>query len=98
MPDTEVLAGIERSAVIAVLRAPSPDAAPHTIDAVVAGGITAVEVTYSTPDVPSVLVRARERHPDLLLGAGAAAIAAGDWAAIQATAAEFTAAAAGVCG
>jgi 2-dehydro-3-deoxyphosphogluconate aldolase/(4S)-4-hydroxy-2-oxoglutarate aldolase len=70
MPDTEVLAAIERSAVIAVLRAPSPDAALRTIDALVAGGITAVEVTYSTPDVPSVLVRARERHPDLLFGVG----------------------------
>lgn len=66
----EVLVRLEDAVVVAVLRAPSADAAVRTVDALVAGGVRAVEITYSTPDVAVALRAVRERHPDLLLGAG----------------------------
>jgi 2-dehydro-3-deoxyphosphogluconate aldolase / (4S)-4-hydroxy-2-oxoglutarate aldolase len=65
-----VLDRVRTAGIIGVLRAPDPDTALRAIDALVAGGIVAVEVTYSTPEVAKVLVRAREQHPDLLLGTG----------------------------
>ncbi|HEX3591827.1 MAG TPA: bifunctional 4-hydroxy-2-oxoglutarate aldolase/2-dehydro-3-deoxy-phosphogluconate aldolase [Pseudonocardiaceae bacterium] len=65
-----VAAALRAATVIAVLRAPSEEVAVHAVDALVLGGITAVEVTYSTPDVPSVLAEVTARHPDLLVGVG----------------------------
>lgn len=57
--------------VIATLRAPSTEAALGAADALLAGGVRAIEVTYTTPDVPGVLRAIRERHgDDVLLGAG----------------------------
>jgi 2-dehydro-3-deoxyphosphogluconate aldolase / (4S)-4-hydroxy-2-oxoglutarate aldolase len=65
-----VLDRVRGAGIIGVLRAPDPDTALRAIDALVAGGLTAVEVTFSTPSVGTVLTRAREQHPDLLLGTG----------------------------
>lgn len=57
--------------VIATLRAPSTEAAIGATAALLAGGVRAIEVTYTTPDVPGVLRAIRERHgDDVLLGAG----------------------------
>lgn len=67
---SDVLTRLEDSVVVAVLRAPSAAAAVRTVDALVAGGIEAVEITWSTPDVATVLREVRARHPGLLLGAG----------------------------
>lgn len=64
------LAALRETVVVAVLRAPSAAAAVSTVDALVAGGVTGIEITYSTPDVPTVLREVRDRHPDVLLGAG----------------------------
>lgn len=68
MDDT--LTALGRSRAIAVLRAPSAESALRAIDAMVRAGVGAVEVTYSTPDVPAVLTEAADRHPELLLGVG----------------------------
>lgn len=65
------LARIRAAGVLAVLRAPSVEAAVAATDALVAGGVTGIEVTYSTPDVPAVLAAVRARHGDaVVLGAG----------------------------
>lgn len=62
---------LRRIGVIATLRAPSVEVALGAVDALRAGGISAVEVTFTTPDVPEVLRALTERHDDaLLLGAG----------------------------
>jgi 2-dehydro-3-deoxyphosphogluconate aldolase / (4S)-4-hydroxy-2-oxoglutarate aldolase len=62
---------LRRAGVLAVLRAPSVEGAMHAAQALVDGGITGIEVTYSTPDVPRVLALLAERHGDsVLLGAG----------------------------
>ncbi|SER37158.1 bifunctional 4-hydroxy-2-oxoglutarate aldolase/2-dehydro-3-deoxy-phosphogluconate aldolase [Microlunatus flavus] len=68
--ERDVLGALRETVVVAVLRAPSAGAAVSAVDALVAGGITGIEVTYSTPDVPAVLREVRDRHPDVLLGAG----------------------------
>lgn len=56
---------------MATIRAPSAESALRAVAALVKGGITAIEVTYSTPDVPHVL---RALHAGfgerILLGAG----------------------------
>ena len=41
--------------VFAVIRAPSADGAIAAVDALVRGGVTGIEITYSTPEVARVL-------------------------------------------
>lgn len=77
---------LARSRVVAVIRAPNADAAAEAGEAVIEGGIRAVEVAFSTPGAAAAIERLRRRHPaEILVGAGtvreqsevAAAIAAG---------------------
>lgn len=57
--------------LFAVLRAPGPGAALGAVDALVAGGVTGIEITYSTPGAVSVIAETARRHGDrILLGAG----------------------------
>jgi 2-dehydro-3-deoxyphosphogluconate aldolase/(4S)-4-hydroxy-2-oxoglutarate aldolase len=57
--------------VFAVIRAPDADGALRAVDALVRGGVTGIEITYSTPGVPRVLAGVAERFGgDVLLGAG----------------------------
>lgn len=57
--------------VIAVIRAPSADAAVEGTRALVAGGVTGIEITYSTPDAAVAIARiSREFGDSVLLGAG----------------------------
>ncbi len=57
--------------VLAVLRAPSPEAALEASDAIIRGGIMGIEVTYSTPDAPAVIRELIARHGDAaVVGAG----------------------------
>lgn len=57
--------------VFAVIRAPDAGGAVQAVDALVRGGVTGIEITYSTPGVPEVLAAVAERHGDaVLLGAG----------------------------
>jgi len=66
-----LLPEVRRAGVVAVLRAASVEVALRAVDAVVRGGVSAVEVTYSTPDVATVLAElARRFGSDVILGAG----------------------------
>lgn len=57
--------------VFAVLRAPSATVALEAIAALAQGGITGIEVTYSTPEAAAVIAEAIRRHGDALyVGAG----------------------------
>lgn len=57
--------------VVATLRAPHRAGALAAVEAMVASGITAIEVTYSTPDVVGVLDAITERFGgQVLLGVG----------------------------
>lgn len=66
----EVLARVRGVGIIPVLRASSVDEALAIADAVMAGGIDALEVTMTVPDALRVLRAAQRRYPDALIGAG----------------------------
>ena len=62
---------LARAGVIAVIRAPAADLAVGAVEALLAGGVTGIEITYSTPGAASVIERLADRHGDgILLGAG----------------------------
>jgi 2-dehydro-3-deoxyphosphogluconate aldolase/(4S)-4-hydroxy-2-oxoglutarate aldolase len=68
---TDRLARARATGVLAVLRAPSPEQALDAAEAIIRGGITGIEVTYSTPDAPAVIRELIARHGDAAyVGAG----------------------------
>lgn len=74
---TDRLARARTAGVLAVLRAPSPELALETAEAIIRGGITGIEVTYSTPDAPAVIRELISRHGDAAyIGAGTVTTAA----------------------
>lgn len=69
--ETDALAAVRAAGVLAVVRAPSPESALAAADALLAGGITGIEVTYSTPDAAAVIAELVRRHGDAAyVGAG----------------------------
>jgi 2-dehydro-3-deoxyphosphogluconate aldolase/(4S)-4-hydroxy-2-oxoglutarate aldolase len=65
------LSPLKNARVLAVLRAPSAESALRTADALVEGGITGLEVTYSTPDATRVIRELDQKYGDrIYLGAG----------------------------
>jgi 2-dehydro-3-deoxyphosphogluconate aldolase / (4S)-4-hydroxy-2-oxoglutarate aldolase len=66
-----VFEGIIERGMVGIVRAASAQAAVQIAEACIAGGITALEVAFTTPDTLGVLRTLRERHGhDVLLGAG----------------------------
>ncbi|MBT2483710.1 MULTISPECIES: bifunctional 4-hydroxy-2-oxoglutarate aldolase/2-dehydro-3-deoxy-phosphogluconate aldolase [unclassified Microbacterium] len=75
--------------ILAVLRAPSPEAALEASEAIIRGGVTGIEVTFSTPDAPSVIRELIARHGDTVY-VGAGTVTAPEQATLAADAgAEF---------
>jgi 2-dehydro-3-deoxyphosphogluconate aldolase/(4S)-4-hydroxy-2-oxoglutarate aldolase len=71
------LAALRAATVVAVLRAPSAEAGIRATAALVAGGVTGIEITYSTPDAAAVIREVRAQHGDgVYLGAGTVLTAA----------------------
>jgi 2-dehydro-3-deoxyphosphogluconate aldolase/(4S)-4-hydroxy-2-oxoglutarate aldolase len=57
--------------VIAVLRTPDGESAVRAAEALVAGGVRAIELTFTTPGAAEALRRARDLLPgDVVVGAG----------------------------
>jgi len=53
------------------LRGPSPELTVQMVDALVAGGVTGIEITYSTPNATEVVRALGRKHGDgILLGMG----------------------------
>lgn len=68
---SDIIGALRAAGVVATLRAPSAESALRAVAALVSGGITAIEVTYSTPDVPVVLRTLETEFGDaIVLGAG----------------------------
>jgi 2-dehydro-3-deoxyphosphogluconate aldolase/(4S)-4-hydroxy-2-oxoglutarate aldolase len=63
------LQSVREQRLVAVIRAPSPEAALGAARAVVAGGVALVEVTFTVPDAPRVIAALRDQ-PGLVVGAG----------------------------
>ena len=71
MNKAETLARIQQAGVLAVLRGPSPELTVQAVDALVAGGVIGIEITYSTPNAADVVRTLRARYgDDILLGMG----------------------------
>jgi len=67
----EVLQKIEELGLLAVIRGPSPELTLKVVEALVAGGVTGIEITYSTPDAEEVTRSLKDRYGDeILLGMG----------------------------
>lgn len=62
---------VRRSGVLAVLRAPSARVAVSAAEALIRGGVTGIEITYSTPDAAAAIRElAAPGRGDVVVGAG----------------------------
>jgi len=85
----ETKARLERVGLIPVLRASSAEMGHALVDAMMAGGVTVVEVTMTVPGAIGLLRELKQKHGDgLLLGSGTVTDAAQAQATIEAGA-EF---------
>jgi 2-dehydro-3-deoxyphosphogluconate aldolase/(4S)-4-hydroxy-2-oxoglutarate aldolase len=71
MNKQETLEKIKTLGLLAVIRGPSEDLTVQMVDALIAGGVYGIEITYSTPNAEQVVARLAEKHGDtILLGMG----------------------------
>lgn len=70
MSKAEIISRITSSGVVPVIRASSKEEALAVIDAIVAGGITTIEVTMTVPDAVDLIRQLSKTRDDLLIGAG----------------------------
>lgn len=62
---------IQQLGLVAVLRGPSPELTIKMVDALVAGGVKGIEITYSTPNAPQVVAELAKKYgDDIVLGMG----------------------------
>jgi 2-dehydro-3-deoxyphosphogluconate aldolase/(4S)-4-hydroxy-2-oxoglutarate aldolase len=67
----ETLRRVRELGLLAVVRGSSGEAALEVVDALVAGGVTGIEVTFTTPEADAVIAELARRHgDDIVLGAG----------------------------
>jgi len=71
MSKQEILEQIRRLGLLAVLRGPSEELTIKMVEALVAGGVHGIEITYSTPNASAVVRELNARFGDrVLLGMG----------------------------
>lgn len=71
MNKQEVLARVKELGVLAVIRGPSPELTVKMVDALVAGGVLGIEITYSTPNAEEVVRTLSQKYGEqILLGMG----------------------------
>ena len=70
MTKAEIIGRIRECGVLPVIRASSQEEALAVVDAVVAGGITAIEVTMTVPNAVELIRKLTAERSDLLIGAG----------------------------
>jgi 2-dehydro-3-deoxyphosphogluconate aldolase/(4S)-4-hydroxy-2-oxoglutarate aldolase len=71
MDKSKILEEIRAMGVLAVIRGPSEDLTVRMVDALVAGGVRGIEITYSTPNAEDVVRQLARKHGDaILLGMG----------------------------
>jgi 2-dehydro-3-deoxyphosphogluconate aldolase / (4S)-4-hydroxy-2-oxoglutarate aldolase len=81
----ERCAAVCAAGAVAVIRLPSADAVHRTVDALLAGGVRAIELTLTTPGAFGLLRALRDSFGDtLVLGAGSVLTAVDAYAAIEA--------------
>ena len=71
MPKDADLARVLQSAIVAVVRAPSGELLADVAQALLAGGVEVMEITFTVPRAERVLEQVADRLGDkVLLGAG----------------------------
>lgn len=73
MRKAEVLAKLNEQAIVAVVRADSPEQAIQISDACIEGGLTGIEVTYTVKDADQVIKQLSAQYrenTDVVIGAG----------------------------
>jgi 2-dehydro-3-deoxyphosphogluconate aldolase/(4S)-4-hydroxy-2-oxoglutarate aldolase len=71
MNKEETLSRIKKIGLLSVIRGPSPDLTLKMVDALIAGGVYGIEITYTTPNAPEVVKLLDEKFGDqILLGMG----------------------------
>ena len=67
----EITNKVKEYGVLAVIRGPSAELTIKMVDALIAGGVKGIEITYSTPQAASVVRNLAERYgAEILLGIG----------------------------
>lgn len=67
----DLLAELRRRKILAIIRADSPERALACVDTLVEAGITALEISLTTPGAVQAIQQARASHnPTILIGAG----------------------------
>lgn len=62
---------IKELGLLAVIRGPSPELTLNMVEALIAGGVRGIEITYSTPSAPQVVKTLEQQYgDDILLGMG----------------------------
>lgn len=71
MNKMEMLEKVKQLGLLAVIRGPSPDLTVKMVEALVAGGVLGIEITYSTPNAEEVVQTLAKRFGDsIVLGMG----------------------------
>jgi len=71
MDKKEVLEKIKTLGLVAVIRGPTADLTLRMVDALVAGGVKGIEITYSTPNAEQVAATVAKKYGDeIVLGMG----------------------------
>ncbi len=71
MDKQTILNKIQKLGLLAVIRGPSPELTLKMVEALFAGGVRGIEITYSTPNAPQVVeTLAQQYGEDILLGMG----------------------------
>jgi 2-dehydro-3-deoxyphosphogluconate aldolase / (4S)-4-hydroxy-2-oxoglutarate aldolase len=71
MDKLQILERIKKIGLLAVIRGPSVELTLKMVDALVAGGVNGIEITYSTPKAPQVVSELNNKYGDeILLGMG----------------------------
>jgi 2-dehydro-3-deoxyphosphogluconate aldolase/(4S)-4-hydroxy-2-oxoglutarate aldolase len=71
MNKVEVLEKVKQLGLLAVIRGPSAELTVKMVDALIAGGVTGIEVTYSTPNAEDVVRNLSGKYGDnIVLGMG----------------------------
>ena len=71
MDKKQVLEQVKALGLLAVIRGPTADLTVKMVEALVAGGVLGIEITYTTPDAEGVVATLSERFGDrILLGMG----------------------------
>lgn len=67
----KILSRIRESGLVATIRAETPDQAMRITEACIAGGVAAIEITYTVPGAQEVIKSLAEKyHEEIIVGAG----------------------------